>query len=355
VDGLRAGRAACAITAAAEAEAAAAYVSPSPDDLFEPRRETCPWCDAGPLVEHVRTTDLFQHKPGEFHLDRCTACGHIFQNPRLSVAGLDHYYADFYEGSGGDLMDRIFGAAEADCHKRIQFLLDADVAPTSWVDVGTGHGHFGLFARQQWPDARIDGLDLSTSVLEAGRRGWLDEAHHGLFPDLADQLANRYDGLSMHHYLEHTTDPDRELDAAAKVLGHGGLLQIEVPDPESHWERRLGRYWIPWFQPQHLNLVPYDNLIAALDERDFDIVQVERDINDPYQVLSAVALMIENVMPSGHFRWRPRGNGYHLARAVLMTAALPVYTGAIVSDLLAYALRDKATPGVTYRVLARKR
>ena len=78
---------------------------------------------------------------------------------------------------------------------------------TAWLDVGTGHGHFCLAARQRWPEVRFDGLDLSESVNEADRRGWVDTAYRGLFPELAGGLPAAYDVVSMHHYLEHTRDP----------------------------------------------------------------------------------------------------------------------------------------------------
>ena len=94
--------------------------------------------------------------------------------------------------------------------------------------MGTGHGHFCLVARQHWPEATFDGLDLSESVDEAARRGWVDTAYRGLFPELAGGLPRSYDVVSMHHYLEHTRDPGAELDAATKVLEPGGHLLIEA-------------------------------------------------------------------------------------------------------------------------------
>lgn len=41
------------------------------DRFFEPRRETCPWCDSSRLRTRLRTKDLIQHKPGAFVLDQC--------------------------------------------------------------------------------------------------------------------------------------------------------------------------------------------------------------------------------------------------------------------------------------------
>jgi hypothetical protein len=67
--------------------------------FFEPRRDTCPWCGSLDLSIRLQTTDLIQRKPGRFTLEQCGACQHIFQNPRLTRAGLDFYYRDFMTAS----------------------------------------------------------------------------------------------------------------------------------------------------------------------------------------------------------------------------------------------------------------
>ncbi len=152
--------------------------------------------------------------------------------------------------------------------------------PARWLDVGTGHAHFCLVAAQVFPTTRFEALDLNVAIEDAKRRGWVADAHRGLFPELADQLAADVDGgfdvVSMHHYLEHTREPNDELKAARRVLRPGGHLLIEVPDPESAFGRLLGRWWIPWFQPQHQHLVPVANLVAALEAEGFTVVTVER-------------------------------------------------------------------------------
>ena len=83
-------------TRARQAERRATPLAPAPpsDTLFEPRRTTCYWCGSDALAGRLDITDLLQHKPGTFHLDECRDCGHVFQNPALTVAGLDHFYED---------------------------------------------------------------------------------------------------------------------------------------------------------------------------------------------------------------------------------------------------------------------
>ncbi len=186
------------------------------DRFFEPRRESCPLCQATKLSVRVRSADLLQYKPGEFVLEECEACGHIFQNPRLSLDGLDFYYRDFYDGLGEEQLDFVFSSDDASYLGRVD-LVATHAQPKRWLDVGAGHGHFCLIASDVLPDTRFDGLDLSDAIDEAERRQWVERGYRGLFTDLADELPGAYDVVSMHHYLEHTRDPAAELEAAATV------------------------------------------------------------------------------------------------------------------------------------------
>jgi SAM-dependent methyltransferase len=344
----------------ARPRAAAPAPSPPPASLFDARRSTCPWCGGGDLAGRLDTTDLIQHKPGRFHLDECRSCGHVFQNPALSLAGLDHYYAEFYEGDGAETWELAFAGMGPTYGRRMD-ALGRLTTPRAWLDVGTGHGHFCLAARRRWPDTVVDGLDLTGAIDEAARRGWVDRGYRGLFPDLADGLPRSYDVVSMHHYLEHTREPRRELAAAAKVLDAGGYLMIEGPDVESPWARRLGRWWRCWFQPQHQHFVPCANLLAALDDAGFDVVSVERGpAGEGLDVASAVAFWAAGTAPGpAASRWVPRPTARgRVRRVVTLAAAVPLLVVAGAVDAVKDArLRRPGTRGIgnAYRVIARRR
>ena len=97
---------------------------------------------ARPRASTSASRDLFQHKPGAFTLERCRGCGHVFQNPRLSLAGLDFYYKDFYDGLGEAGMEFIFGFGAQPYHDRARMVRAVATRPQRWLDVGAGHGHF---------------------------------------------------------------------------------------------------------------------------------------------------------------------------------------------------------------------
>jgi SAM-dependent methyltransferase len=322
--------------------------------FFEPRRETCPVCGGGELVVHLRNSDLFQHKPGRFTLERCRGCGHVFQNPCLTPEGLDFYYKDFYDGLGEAGMEYIFGFGSAMYHARAKMVRDV-APPARWLDVGAGHGHFCAAARDDLPDTRFDGLDFGESIDEAQRRGWIDTAYRGLFPALAPEFAGRYDAISMSHYLEHTLDPRRELAAARVALAPNGCLLIEVPDPEFVLGKVLRRYWLPWFQPQHQHLLSVKNLERLLREHGFTPLAWHRgQAHQEVDFFFAAWLVLDRIAPPRRLPWRWRGGVAGAWRVVVWTLGAPLLVLAVITDHLAAPIFRRSRVSNTYRVVARK-
>ncbi|MHB8218897.1 MAG: class I SAM-dependent methyltransferase [Acidimicrobiales bacterium] len=322
--------------------------------FFEARRPDCPLCGSTELQGKIRTPDLLQHKPGEFVLVECGGCGHIFQNPRLSLEGLAFYYRDFYDGLGEEQLEFVFGASDTAYRGRAG-MLDGRRSPRAWLDVGAGHGHFCLVAGEHWPDTRFDGLDMSDSIEEAERRGWVAKGFRGMFPELAPDLAGVYDVVSMHHYPEHIREPKEELDAARRVLRPGGYLLIELPDPESVYGRVLGKYWVPWFQPQHQHLLSLRNLEAVLTTMGMTVEVTERGVaSQPVDLLFAVWFLVNRLAPAPDLPWRrPSGWYDRLWRNAVLVAAVPAFVLAFVADqVLALVIRRRRRSN-TYRVLAR--
>ena len=326
------------------------------DRFFEPRREDCPLCGEENLRRALRSADSCQGKPGSFTIDRCGACDHLFQNPRLSLAGLDFYYRDFYDGLGGEDVETLFASSAHPYSERAE-MVSRRATPERWLDVGCGHGHFCARARELLPDCSFDGIDLSDSVLDAQRRGWLDEAHRGLLPELAEGLAGRYDAVSMSHYLEHTLDPRAEIAAAATVLRPGGHLVIEVPDPESWVGRVLGPLWIPWFQPQHLHFVSVGNLDRLFEAHGLEAVEWHRrEAHIPSDGLFAVWLGLQRLSRTPGMPWHPPPTAATRAwHALVSTLGIIPLVAAIVADKLLSPLVAATGGANAYRVVARKR
>jgi SAM-dependent methyltransferase len=328
------------------------------DRFFEERRPDCPWCSSTAVEVYFTTDVLAQLKPGRTTLERCRSCGHIFQNPRLSLAGLDFYYRDYYDGIGAELTAWFFRRSVKDYRGRVELLQEhtSDIAHR-WLDVGTGSGHFCQYAKEQFPDTRFEGLDMGDGVEEAERSGWVSRGYRGSFVDLSDKLSEEYDVLTMNHYLEHTREPGTELDAAVTALAPGGLLFIELPDPEYRLGHLLGKFWAPWFQPQHQHMIPVGNLEKALEERGLTVVARQRgEVHQGGDLTVALGFWLMSHFPDPAMPWRAADitRLRRIIRGVVWTAALPGLVVAAVLDAANGATRRRRGSGNAYRVLARK-
>ncbi|ARQ70548.1 class I SAM-dependent methyltransferase [Streptomyces marincola] len=336
-----------------------ADLAAGPGRFLMPRSPDCPWCGSQRLERRVRTRDWAQGKPGDFTLDRCGACGHVFQNPRLNEAGLAFYYRDFYDGLGAETTGRMFqGGGSVRRFRSSVAALTAHAAPRTWLDVGTAYGHFPAAARGLLPETEFDGLDMGEAVLDAERAGRVAHAFRGFLTELAPtELAGRYDVVSMFHYLEHTQDPRRELAAARSALRPGGHLLIEVPDPESLFGRLLGGYWLPWFQPQHLHFVPWSNMRTELSRTGFTVLDVRRGhAHVPADLVAACWFLLTRVLPREDTPWgeRPPGRVARLVRGGGVLAAAPALVAAYGMDRLFAPLARRTAWANAYRVIARR-
>ncbi|MFN3197201.1 MAG: methyltransferase domain-containing protein [Bradymonadia bacterium] len=327
--------------------------------FFAPRRPDCPMCGAQALSPHVHVGDLYQSKPGTFTLDRCGGCGHVFQNPALTLEGLDFYYRDFYDGLGGRTLEALFAAGfqpYVDRAALVRSQLGEDRESLRWLDVGCGHGHFCAHTQPMMPHVTFDGLDLGEAVEEATRRRWINTGLRGLFPELAPTFDAPYDVVSMSHYLEHTLDPRAELQAAATALVEGGLLFIEVPDPQCTMAHRLGRWWMPWLQPQHLHLMPMGVLEQRLTEAGFEVVARQgAEAHVPNDLTMALVLLGSRLAPRLDMPWRPRTTALETLRHGLVWVTLIPFIGAAMGlDRLLKGWVTGAGHGNAYRVVARK-
>jgi SAM-dependent methyltransferase len=330
--------------------------SEGPEMFFARPWPDCPWCASTELRIRLVSPDLELRKPGRFQLDECLVCGHLFQNPRLTPAGRVLYERDRQDGMNAAKAEVAVVARAAQLRARAE-VVRPFLRPRAWLDVGAGVGSFCNAARSVWPRTVFDGVGPAESIGEARRRGWVDRAYPASFADIAEAITGHYDVISMFGYLERSRDPSEDLDALAKALGPGGLLVAELPNPAGLGARRLGRYWPGWGVPGVRQLIPVDNLVAALEDRGMRTVMVQFGAaHQPGDLVAAVGLMIQAVAPSPTLPWLPGSPSSPLrwiARGTALTASIVpgVLAGTAGAALVSYM--RKGDRSNTYRVVAR--
>jgi 2-polyprenyl-3-methyl-5-hydroxy-6-metoxy-1,4-benzoquinol methylase len=224
---------------------------------------TCYACGAAGGRRLIDAQDDLTGKPGRFRFVTCERCGLAFQNPRMSLEDIRAYYDDEYIahrktdwGLLSKAFDRAMNRLDAAKDRIVSRYVTLD-RESAVLDVGCGVGTFLRRVRERYGSA-VTGLDFKDLSSHPALQG--TEFHCGLFYEaaLADQ---RFDLVTMWHFLEHDYDPVRSLRTAHRVLKPGGLLVVEVPRLDSLTFRLFGKRWPGLQAPQHTVLFDRHQLV----------------------------------------------------------------------------------------------
>jgi 2-polyprenyl-3-methyl-5-hydroxy-6-metoxy-1,4-benzoquinol methylase len=293
------------------------------DDRFE--TVACYQCGSLDSTPFLTAEDDLTGKPGRFRFVTCTACGLRYQSPRLRVEHVKAYYDDEYiahrkKSDWGPLtgffnwvMDRHDRQKDAIVRRYV------NVAPESRVlDVGCAVGTFLQKMRSRY-GAHVAGVDFK----DLSKHPSLDgvDFRCGLFYD-QDFGDDRFDLVTMWHFLEHDYDPPRTLTAARELLAANGRLVIEVPRLDSLTFRLFGDRWPGLQAPQHTVLFDRKSLVAMVEKSGLEVVDYL-----PYGAFPAFFYFF-----AGAAFKILRGKGLNLSRAIY-----PYFAGQILfAPILAF-------------------
>jgi len=253
------------------AEATHPVVSERP--VLEPVR--CYYCGRGAAAHFITAEDDLTGRPGRFTFTRCLGCGLVYQSPRPTIEHIKSYYDDEYlahrKRTDWGVLSPILNAAMDSLDREKLRIIGRYVGldPSSTVlDVGCGAGTFlsRVRARHACAVVGVDFMDL------ADRPTLRDvEFHCGLFYEQA-VWRDRFDLITMWHFLEHDYDPQRSLAHARNALKPGGRLIVEVPRLDSVTFRLFGDRWPGLQAPQHTVLYDRVMLVKMVERAGYDVV-----------------------------------------------------------------------------------
>ena len=242
-----------------------------------PRMEevSCYYCGSDRKRPLLVAEDDFTGKPGRFTFVVCEDCGLAFQSPRIDIAGIKAYYDDEYIahrkrrewGPLGGLVRRAMRRLDRAKLKLVSRYID--LQPQSEVmDVGCGAGTFLAMVKDQF-GSRLTGVDF----IDLAHLPTIEtiDFHCGLFYD-TEVGHERFDLISMWHFLEHDYDPGRSLLQARSALKPDGILVIEVPRLDSLTYRLYRDRWPGLQAPQHTVLFSRETLLRQIAKAGLETV-----------------------------------------------------------------------------------
>jgi 2-polyprenyl-3-methyl-5-hydroxy-6-metoxy-1,4-benzoquinol methylase len=232
--------------------------------MSEPIPGRCPVC--GGAAIRASLTGLYDDRygyPGRFDLFACAHCGHQFLDAVFSAEKLQHLYTNYYPRSQRNL-DHWRPHREA--HAFLLWLGRGRNAVFRWVpravkvlDVGCGFGESLGYHRAR--GCEVWGVETDENILRVAQR-FDFKVRVGVFR-AGDFPRDYFDFVTLDQVIEHVADPVAFLRDAAAVLRPGGTLLLSTPNARSPMARGLGRRWVHWHAPYHLQLFSKHSLAVA--------------------------------------------------------------------------------------------
>lgn len=189
---------------------------------------------------------------------RCRRCGLTYCDPRLDSKSLKKIYTkDYFVIEGNDPgIDYIVYAnyigeeliITRSMNLRMKKVESFAKYKGHLLDVGCAAG-FSLLAAQKrgW---KAEGIECSEFCARYAQSRGL-RVHQGTLEDFPGKQES-LDAITMWDYLEHSTNPIRDLSICCSLLKKGGIVVFSIPNIDSWSFRLLKKKWIGFKNIEHL-------------------------------------------------------------------------------------------------------
>ena len=183
-------------------------------------RVPCPCCGASHTA--------FERTVAAYRLERCSACGLVFVNPRPTTQDLTDLYVAKTPESQADFYARTVSPAQIAEYQRILADL-AELLPGRgrMLDLGCAAGYFMQQSTRAGFEAH--GIDLAPWVEQIANERGVRNIRSGRLCDAGFADAS-FDIVHSSQVFEHLPHPVSELREIHRILRPGGLLYVNVPN-----------------------------------------------------------------------------------------------------------------------------
>jgi len=199
----------------------------------------------------------------------------VWLNPRYSEEEIEKFYNDNYylrddisEGGYDDyaLLEEDLTKTYARIYREISPHL---VRRGRVLDIGCGHGYFLSLLREDFDECV--GIDISQEACrKVAEKGML--AVRGNFESVDVKSLGSFDLILMTDFLEHVYNLRECMEQLRHLVEVGTLLVVVTPNYNSWLRRILGRNWVSFKIPEHVNYFTPETIKKLLTPRHFKIL-----------------------------------------------------------------------------------
>jgi 2-polyprenyl-3-methyl-5-hydroxy-6-metoxy-1,4-benzoquinol methylase len=213
----------------------------------------------------------------EFHFVECQGCGHVFLNPRPTIAASERIYpSNYYTLEGRHTRESsplVALAKSAVVRRRLALFQPLLKSGCSILEVGCGDCNMLLDLKSIYPATRITGVDLrfSQAAQELCTRRGITLVQ-GAIEDIPIP-PETFDLVIMNQLIEHLWDPRLVIQKIFAALKPNGFISIETVNLLGYDRRWFeDTFWGGYYFPRHLNLFSFSSLARLLEETGFKVV-----------------------------------------------------------------------------------
>ena len=234
------------------------FKGPAPDEVCDP--VTCPLCG----FSTVRPL----WNLGEYSFQKCTGCGHVYQNPRPRPEHLarryDADYRDYEVENAGNFFNLMQLGLEDVGFSGIEKALAGE---KRFLDVGCATG--ALVEHLQIRGWVSEGMEICEEAAAYGREKRGVTIHTGTletrsFPE------SSFDVVHTSHVIEHVPDPDLFAAEIFRILKPGGWYICATPNIASFQARCFKGAWRSAIA-DHVHLFSVRSLTRLLKQAGFTV------------------------------------------------------------------------------------
>ena len=237
-------------------------------NIYDKPLKICPLCDSPEIKQNYT---INKYNP-QFKVDRCSACGFMFMNPRFSMHLVKNLYnEDYYSGNAEY---SYYDERDAETYSRFVWerrikKIRQYVQTGNFLDVGCAFGGLLKTASEYFTPF---GIEISKYSGSRAKALFGENIHIGSLSDHHFKHSF-FSVITMIELLEHVNDPIPAVTECYNLLKKGGLLIIQTANMDGLQAKILKEKY-GYFMPGHFSYFTKSNLEDLLRKTGFNKIKV---------------------------------------------------------------------------------